>query len=219
MTRRLAGTWLSSAMLMISAPTAHAQAPATTRTPQTSAPATGDTARHRSPLVAPDFKVPVLARGPGFKLVPLGPDLVQVDYDAYMSSIEHLQKTFSRSTNWPTAGITSADAMKDMQGEAGRFRSRTSFAYGVLTPDAKRERGSVYVSPSPVPGYDAMVRLWVTKDEFDRGFDAELYKWVVAWVRQDWPFAKVAYPGRSIDWATWDALVAQGKARKTAQAH
>jgi hypothetical protein len=162
-------------------------------------------------FVPAGFAVPTLAEGPGFKLVPLGPALVKIDYDAYMSSIDHLQKTFTRSTDWPTAGITDADAMKDMESEQGRFQRRESFAYGVLTPDCRRERGSVYVSPSPVAGYDAVVRMWVTKAEYDAGFDAELYAWVTDWVRAKWPFAKVAYPGRAIDWASWDALVTASK--------
>lgn len=166
----------------------------------------------KPPLVAADFKVPVLAEGPGFRLVPLGPELVKVDFDAYMSSIEHLQTTFSRSKGWPHAGLNDADAMKDMEGEAARFAARKSFAYGVLTPDGTRERGSVYVSPSPVPGYDAMVRLWVTKAEYDAGFDAALYAWVQAWVAREWPFAKVAYPGRAIAWDEWDAKVKAAKA-------
>lgn len=161
-----------------------------------------------APFVAPSFEVPVLVNGPGFKLVPLGPALVKIDYDAYMSSIEHLQSTFTRSKDWPHAGLTAADAMRDMEGEQARFRQRQSFAYAVLTPDGRRERGSVYVSPSRVAGYDAMVRLWVTKAEHDAGFDAELYRWVQGWVRRDWPFARVAYPGRAIAWAQWDAMVA-----------
>jgi hypothetical protein len=48
----------------------------------------------------------------------------------------------------------------------------------------------------------------VTKAEYDAGFDAELYQWVTEWVKTDWPFKKVAYPGRAIDWATWDSMVA-----------
>lgn len=159
------------------------------------------------PLVPADFAVPTLVEGPGFKLVPLGPDLVKIDFDAYMASIEHLQQTFTRSTDWPHAGLTDADAIKDMEGEQARFRARKSFAYGVLTPDGTRERGSVYVSPSPVAGYDAVVRLWVTKAEYDAGFDAALYVWVQAWVAKEWPFARVAYPGRAIAWGEWDALV------------
>lgn len=167
-----------------------------------------------APFVPKDFAVPTLVETADFKLVPLGPDLVKVDFDAYMSSIEHLQKTFTRSTNWPHTGISDADAMRDMEGEQARFRNRKSFAYGVLTPDGSRERGSVYVSPSPVKGYDAMVRMWVTKADYGAGFDATLYAWVGEWMRREWPFAKIAYPGRSIDWVTWDAMVAANKAEK-----
>jgi len=162
-------------------------------------------------FVPAGFTVPVLVKTAGFQLVPLGPALVKIDYDAYMSSIEHLQTSFTRSKDWPHAGLTMADAMKDMEGEQARFKNRESFAYAVLTPDGRRERGSVYVSPSRVAGYDAVVRLWVTKSEFDAGFDAALYAWVTGWVRKQWPFAKVAYPGRAIPWAEWDAMVAASK--------
>lgn len=167
-------------------------------------------------FVPKDFTVPTLVKTARFQVVPLGPELATRDFAAYMSSIEHLQKTFSRSTGWPHKDITAADAMRDMEGEQARFASRGSFAYAVLTPDGKRERGCVYVSPSPVPGYDAVVRLWVTKAEHDAGFDAELYQWAAQWIKSDWPFAKVAYPGRANDWATWDAQVAAEKARKSA---
>ena len=161
-----------------------------------------------APWLPTSFSPPVLAKATGFKLVPLGPALVKIDYDAYMSSIDHLQRTFTRSTDWPHKNLTATDAMTDMKNEAARFRKRESFAYGVLTPDGRRERGSVYVSPSAVAGYDAVVRLWVTKAEHDAGFDAELAAWATNWLKTDWPFAKVAYPGRAIAWAEWDGLVA-----------
>ncbi|MFN3818132.1 twin-arginine translocation pathway signal protein [Blastomonas sp.] len=165
-------------------------------------------AEARPSFVPADFDVPTLVETPGFKLVPLGPELVDIDFAAYMSSIEHLQQTFTRSTDWPHKDVSAADAMKDMQTEQARFERRTSFAYAVLTPDGKRERGCVYVYPSEVPGYDAVVTMWVTKAEHDAGFDAELYAWAKDWVAKEWPFAKVAYPGRSIAWADWDAMVA-----------
>lgn len=164
------------------------------------------TAQDKPPLVPTSFQLPTIAEGKGFKLVPLGPPLVKIDYDAYMSSIEHLQKTFTRSTAWPHPGITAAEAMVDMETEQARFAQRQSFAYAVLTPDGTRERGCVYVQPSPVAGYDAVVRMWVTKADHDAGFEPELYAWVVQWLAQDWPFTKVAYPGHAISWADWDAL-------------
>ena len=157
-------------------------------------------------FIPPEFLPPTLIEAKGFKLVPLGPDLVDIDYQAYMSSIEHLQKTFTRSTSWPTEDIDAEAAMLDMQTEQQRFENRESFAYAVLTPDGARERGCVYVYPSNKPGYDAVIRLWVTKAEFDAGFDAELYSWAQEWVKTSWPFENPAFPGRSIQWEKWDAL-------------
>ncbi|MEM9086819.1 MAG: twin-arginine translocation pathway signal protein [Pseudomonadota bacterium] len=156
-------------------------------------------------FVAKDSDVPTRIEADGFVLVPLGPDLAEIDYAAYMSSIEHLQATFTRSTGWPRADLTMDDAMKDMETEQGRFERRESFAYAVLTPDGSRERGCVYVYPG-VGEYDAVVRLWVTKAEYDAGFDEELYAWTQSWIANEWPFANVAYPGRAIAWDKWDAL-------------
>ena len=169
----------------------------------------------RTSFLPADFSPPTRVETASFKLVPLGPALVKVDFDAYMSSIGHLQRTFTRSTEWPHEGISDADAMRDMQTEQARFKNRQSFAYAVLTPDGRRERGSVYVSPSPTGAYDAVVRMWVTKAEYDAGFDAELYQWVTKWLKTDWPFQKVAYPGRSIGWQAWDSMVAASAPRKT----
>jgi hypothetical protein len=163
-----------------------------------------------APWIAPDFAVPTQVEGPGFQLVPLGPALTEIDYRAYMSSIAHLQKTFTRSTGWPHAGLTLKDAVADMETEAGRFARRESFAYAVLTPDGTRERGCVYVYPSKVPGHDAQVVMWVTAAEYEAGFDAELYAWAQSWLAREWPFGNVAYPGRSIPWEQWDAALAAG---------
>jgi hypothetical protein len=156
-------------------------------------------------FVPDSFKVPTEYRTAKYKLVPLGPALVRQDYDAYMSSIEHLQKTFSNG-KWPHENLTLEDALKDMDQEAARFKARESFAYGVLTLDGSRELGSVYVRPSRKKGYDAVVQLWVTKAEFDKGFDAELYRDVKAWVAAAWPFQSVAWPRREIPLEQWNAL-------------
>ncbi|HZF45468.1 MAG TPA: twin-arginine translocation pathway signal protein, partial [Sphingomonadaceae bacterium] len=158
MNSKITGAGVSFAMLIMAPCPAFAEEVAA---PASAIPASDE----KAPLVPADFHVPTSVETASFKLVPLGPDLVKVDFDAYMSSIEHLQATFTRSKDWPHKDISAADAMRDMETEQARFNSRKSFAYGVLTPDGSRERGSVYVSPSPVPGYDAVVRLWVTKAE------------------------------------------------------
>ena len=208
----LAGAALALTMLMAAGGTSFAEVPGSQA--MAAAPVTKPSSRPVTPFVPGDFDVPTLVETPEFKIVPLGPDLARIDYAAYMSSIEHLQKTFTRSADWPHEDITDSDAMRDMEAEQSRFRARKSFAYAVVTPDGLRERGCVYIYPGSVEPYDAEVRMWVTKEELDAGFDAKLYEWVVNWVRTDWPFANVAYPGRAIEWGTWDALVAASKARK-----
>ena len=164
------------------------------------------------PFVPADFKVPAGFQTKSYKLVPLGPDLVKVDFDAYMSSIEHLQKTFSNGT-WPHAGITLADAMKDMDEEKDRFDTRKSFAYGVLTKDGKQELGSFYLRPSSKRGFDAEASLWVTKAQFDKGFEAVLVPDMKSWIAKRWPFQKVAWPRRDISAQAWAALPDEARRR------
>ena len=199
--------WLIATMICFPANAQSAAVAETVAETVAAVPAAGAAAS----FVAADFKVPRLVKAKRFKLVPLGPALVKIDFDAYMASIEHLQATFTRSTEWPHKDISAADAMRDMQAEQARFQNRESFAYAVLTSDGKRERGCLYVYPSTIKGYDAVVRIWVSKREYDAGFDAELYAWAQNWLRKDWPFDKVAYPGRAIEWSVWDALVAANK--------
>jgi hypothetical protein len=203
---RMTGTGLALAMLIMT------HCPALAAETAAPAPAVMEEPGPPPAFIPDDFQVPTVVEAADFKVVPLGPELVKVDFAAYMSSIEHLQKTFTRSTDWPHKDISDADAMRDMETEQARFQSGKSFAYAVLTPDGSRERGCVYVYPSTVEGYDAVVRMWVTKAEYDAGFDAELYKWVTRWMQTDWPFENVAYPGRAIEWSTWDAAVAANKA-------
>jgi hypothetical protein len=162
-------------------------------------------------FVPAGFNPPAEFRSASFKLVPLGPALAKQDYDAYMSSIEHLQKTFSGNDRWPTAKLTMEDQAKDMAGEKSRFDSRKSFTYSVLTLDGSKELGCVYISPSRKQGYDAMVRIWVTKDQFDKGFEATLIPEVKTWLAGVWPFPRIAWPKREIAIEEWNALPAKGQ--------
>ena len=159
-------------------------------------------------FIPESFSPPLLISGDDFVLEPLGPRLVEIDYIAYMSSIQHLQRTFSRGGSWPNDSITREEAMIDMRTEQARFEARESFAYAVLDLDREVELGCVYVYPSRKRGFDAMVRLWVTATEYENGFDEELYEWSKNWLESDWPFSstRVAFPGREITLEQWDSL-------------
>ena len=218
---RVAGIVLMLTMLLIGCSPAVEDAVVATEaltetTPAIVDPASAVTTDHpmATSFIPVEFNAPILVETKEFKIVPLGPELVKLDFDAYMSSIEYLQKTFTRNTRWPHKDVSDADALLDMQTEQKRFENRESFAYAVLTPDGSRERGCIYVYPSTIEGYDAVVK---TEAESEAGFDAELYQWATNWVQADWPFKKVAYPGRAIGWDSWDAMVAADTAAKAAR--
>lgn len=158
-------------------------------------------------LVPDSFNVPREYKAASYKLVPLGPDVAQLDYDANMSSIEHIRSVMGGK--WPRPELTMADQAKDMAGEKSQWDSRKSFPYAVLTPDGKKELGCFYIRPSAKDGYDAVATLWTTKEQADKGFDKQLHSDMKAWLAAKWPFQKVAWPGRDIPVAEWRALPAR----------
>lgn len=48
-----------------------------------------------------------------------------------------------------------------------------------------------------VKDYDALIYMWVRESEFAGGLDSILFHTVKEWINKDWPFNKVAYPGRT----------------------
>jgi hypothetical protein len=54
--------------------------------------------------------------------------------------------------------------------------------------------------------------MWVTKIEFDGGFDGELFQFFSTWIKTTWPFKNAIYPGRSLTWTDYDRLP-NGQAR------
>lgn len=74
----------------------------------------------------------------------------------------------------------------------------------VMNPDETICLGCVYIDPCQKTGYDAEVYLWVRKSAFDEGLDPVLYRAIRDWVENEWPFQKVAYPGRGPGWEEWD---------------
>ncbi len=155
-------------------------------------------------LVPDSFQVPTTYVAKTYKLVPLGPAVAELDYKAYMSSIDHIKKT--QGGNWPRPELTMADQAKDMAGEKAQWDGRKSFPYAVLTLDGSKELGCFYLRPSPKDGYDVVATMWVVKEEFDKGFEDQLYKDMKVWVAQAWPFKKPAWRGREISADAWKAV-------------
>ena len=95
----------------------------------------------------------------------------------------------------PWADTTLEQNLVDLGWHQKEFELRRSFAYTVVRPDESQVIGCVYLLPSDAA--DAEVRLWVRREAWDEGLDAELERAVRAWVAERWPFERVAWYERA----------------------
>jgi hypothetical protein len=151
------------------------------------------------PFVPADFVVPLRVEDARFVIRPLLISDVIKDYDAVMSSVEPLRGVFGPRTNWPL-GLSLEDDLIDLGWHHKEFKIRRSFAYTVMSPDETLCLGCLYINPTALPGYDAEAHCWIRASHAAE-LDARLYEVMTAWIEADWPFAKVAYPGRALSWA------------------
>ncbi len=160
-------------------------------------------------FVPADFEVPAKVETAEFRIRMLTVNDVVKDYDAVMSSLAHLQGMFLDHWGWPTAELSLEQDLIDLGWHQKEFQNRTSFAYTVVTLDESRVLGCIYVFPFKGEGYDADVALWVRSDVLKTGMDERLFQTVKSWMADDWPFEKVAYPGRDLSWETYKELTAR----------
>ncbi len=149
-----------------------------------------------SPFVPDDFAVPEGLEHDRFRLRMLTVHDVVKDYDAVVSSTDHLQGVFGERSSWPSVDLTLEQDLIDLGWHQKEFQKRTSFAYTVMSLDESRCLGCVYFYPSQDADWNVDAYLWVRADEVAGGLDAELFDAVRGWVAHSWPFRKVRYPGR-----------------------
>ncbi len=155
-------------------------------------------------LVPREFTVPTLLDTERFRLRPLTIHDVVKDFDAAMTGKEHPRA--SLPWGWPPDDMTLDQNLIDLGWHQKEFQIRTSFAFTVVSLDEARVLGCVYIDPSAKVGYDAEVTMWVRADEVATGLDQALERAVRRWITDACPFTRVAYPGRDLPWAAWDAL-------------
>ena len=161
-------------------------------------------AQSSRPFVDRDFVIPQQLETDEFRLRMLTVNDVVKDYDAVMSSAEHLKAIWPDS-KWP-GGLTLEQNLIDLGWHQKEFQRRRSFAYTVVTLDETRVIGCVYIDPTRKRGYDAEVALWARESAIGSAADAELYEAVNDWLAQQWPFENVAFPGRKIKWKVWNSM-------------
>tara|TARA_Y100001970_G_scaffold145082_1_gene178246 strand:- start:902 stop:1411 length:510 start_codon:yes stop_codon:yes gene_type:complete len=132
-------------------------------------------------------------------------DLV-LDYDAVMTSIEHLKGVFGPNSSWPSKNLTLEQDLVDLAWHQKEFEIKSSFAYTVLNLNETQCLGCLYINPTEKVGYDAEIIFWVRKSEIANGLDERLFSEIKFWLSKEWWFKNVGFPGRLIDWEQWNAL-------------
>ena len=131
---------------------------------------------NRTTLVSDDFIVPSELATAQFRLRMLTINDLIKDYDAVMSSVDHLRNTYSliSGSNWPM-GLTLEEDLIDLGWHQREFMLRYSFAYTVMTLDETRCLGCVYLDPSRKSSFDVVISMWVRASELGNGLDSDLY--------------------------------------------
>lgn len=156
-------------------------------------------------LVPQDFEVPVVFETDEYRLRMLTINDVVKDFDAVVTSAEHLKGVFPPPSSWPD-GLTLEQDLIDLGWHQKEFQRRTSFAYTMMSLDEARCLGCVYFYPSDRQGYDAYGLVWARQSELARGLEERLFADVKKWSAEVWPFDSVGFPGRDLSWDEWLAL-------------
>jgi len=153
-------------------------------------------------LLPKNFKAPDSLVLEKFIILPLVPEFCELDYAAISSNVDCLKGIFGPNTDWPE-GVTYEDNLEDLKIHNELFEEKLSFAYSVFSPDYSEIIGCVYIIPISKKNYDVSVTFWLTEKACDSGLDTLLYYSLKIWLKEEWPFKSVAFPGRDFSYDIW----------------
>ena len=107
-----------------------------------------------------DFDPPAGLDTERMHLEVLRPEVAELDYRAFMSSVDHLQRTLHWGS-WPSEDMTVEDNAKDLVRHAREFEAREAYAYTVLAPDGSECLGCLYMNPAEDDPRTVLVAYWV----------------------------------------------------------
>lgn len=148
-------------------------------------------------LVPDSFIVPDKYNCEHFYIKKLSPKIVDIDYKIVIDNVDFLKETFGPYNKWPFDDLTVEQNFRDLEWHAMEFKKRTSFAYSINSI-ANDYVGCLYIYPSFVKKYDAMIIFWTKRDSPIK--DKLIYSSIKDWIYKKWPFKNPVFPGREIQW-------------------
>lgn len=141
-----------------------------------------------------DFVLPDRVVTERFLLRPITIHDLLKDYDAVMSSREHLWARFGVEWGWPREDMTIEQDLIDLAWHQKEHQLRSSFNYAVMSHDETRLLGCVYIDASEQEGVSAESAYWIRASELDSGLEEVLGEFVRHWIADVWPLERVIYP-------------------------
>lgn len=144
---------------------------------------------------------------------PVAPRTAELDYEAYMGSVDHLVRNFWGKTepmkslaeydgpwweggaDWPTSDITPDAGNLDAMSCWTNFGRGEAYSFAALTHDRTKQLGCTYFWPT-VDGddpYEAVNRVWVIEPELETDLDQHLLEETIAWVEEEWEFNRIIH--------------------------
>lgn len=137
------------------------------------------------------YLAPMVRRTSRVHIEPLAPRITNLDYEAYMGSIEHINRSYE--VTWPRPDITPDFAGLDLHQCWETWGRGEGFQFAALTPDRDKELGCAYLLPARDGDdpYETSLRIWIIESEVATDLDRHLLEAMLAWIEQEWDFSRV----------------------------
>jgi hypothetical protein len=145
------------------------------------------------------------------------------DYECVTKSRRAIREVFGHQEGWLSDNWTYAENLADLERHEREFDERQSFAYAIFEHvgggvEHRSYAGCLYIKPiRPRSEHDwrntlfeAEAFYWFSVSTSGKQFDKLAADEMMQWISSSWPFASVAFPGRTIGWAEWNAFATVG---------
>ncbi len=139
-----------------------------------------------------EFNNPPKIETNDFIVRPITINDVVKDYDAVMSSRDHLWERFGGSWGWPPEDLSIEQDLIDLAWHQKEAQIQSTFNYAVMSPDQSRLLGCIYIDPPSIEGTDAEVWFWARQSELLNGLESKIEDFVLGWLSEIWPFNVVS---------------------------
>jgi hypothetical protein len=164
-------------------------------------------------LTPASFSPPTELRTSLFQLQVLSAKHAKEDFAAVSASAAEIRNVFGPLNDWPPEHISFEENLADLNRHEGEFHDRKAFAYSMLDPSGLQYLGCVYIKAikSKVDPdlrktrFQAQAFFWLSSKQRQVNADQTLVA-LKNWLANFWPFREVAFPGREIDWQSWEDM-------------